>query len=532
MRELRLEELSAEQKIGMVTCALISNFDRTKESDDYVLEQIKNHALGCLWIKWGTKDQDEFIAKVKEVADYPLLIITDAESGLSPYTIGKHNSLGMTDSEELAYEFGKVTAVTARQAGYNVVCDPVVDLVDGQALCAGNVRSLGSDKYKVSKLAVAMARGMRDGGVLTVAKHYPGASKCRQVGRLIDSHMAEVSSQLTKEELLDYCLFPYLELIKEGLLDGIMTAHCRLPNIDPDYPASLSKKVIGIIREQGFDGFAITDALSMMGIVAKFGATDSKGLAVENGNELALVWDTNNIRGYNAVYESYKKGIISDERLDEAVKIILEAQHKVFVREPKFTELTQSDIDAVERINKDSVFAKVDDGLSASVSRDGKHLFVVLVDNDAQLKDGQPAVDTFSGGWYNPKAITESLTELFPNSEITAIRQFPTGMENCRLLEKAVNFDDVVFVLQMEGSAYTGREEFTPRIISLIEAMQVSDQISTIVHFGNPYALAPLPHIPRIIIGTCSQKGVAAAIDVLAGNYPAKGKLTYDVDFE
>ena len=81
MRELKLEELSVEQKIGMVTCALVSNFDRTKESDDFVLELIKNHSLGCLWLKWGTNDGAEFLAKVNEVADYPLLVITDAESG-------------------------------------------------------------------------------------------------------------------------------------------------------------------------------------------------------------------------------------------------------------------------------------------------------------------------------------------------------------------------------------------------------------------------------------------------------------------
>ncbi len=531
MKELKFEELSVEQKIGMVTCGLFEK-GRNPENDEYVYNLIRNHSLGCVWVCQGIPDFEDVMTKLKKTADYPLLIITDAESGFSPYTIGKNNALGMTDNEELAYAFGKITAIQARQKGYNIVCNPILDMSRGAGVCGSNVRSLGSDKHKVAKLTAAIARGMHDGGVLTVGKHYPGSSKRKPGSKLIDPHMAETHSESTKEELLEYNLYPYLELMKEGLLDGIMTAHRRLPNIDPDYPASLSKKVINIIREQGFDGFAITDGLSMMGIVAKFGDTDSKGLSVENGNDIALVWCYDNKEGYDAVYNCYKKGILSDERLNEATKKVLEAQHKVFEMEPKFTEITQDDINAIERINTDSVYVKTDDGIPSSLSRDGKHLFIVLADNEADIKDGKPSIDTFSGGWYSPNAIMDRLAELFPNSESFAIRQFPSQVANFNALHKAVEFDDVVFVTYMEGIAFVGRELFTPRIISLMEAMQVSNQISTVVHFGTPYALETLPHIPRVVVGTCSIKGVMATLEVLAGNYPAKGKLTYDVNLE
>ena len=533
IKELKFEELTVEQKIGMVTCCLIATGDQAPEYKEFVLELIRKHALGCLWVS-PTEENFEFIKKAKEIADYPLLVITDAESGFGDYKIGKHNALGMTDSEELAYEFGKVTAIGARQKGYNVICDPVVDIAPGKSICGGNVRSLGSDKKKIAALAKAMARGIHDGGVLTVAKHYPSASKIPAPGeRLIDSHMAETNSPLTKEKLIDQCLYPYIELIKEGLMDGIMTGHVRLPNIDPDYPASLSKKVIGIIRELGFDGFAITDALEMMGIVAKFGDTDSKGLSVENGNDLALCWTRDVKKGYDAVYDCYKKGILSDERLDEATKIVLAAQHKVYEMQPKFTEITEEDKAAFERINTDSIFAKTDENVPVSISKEGKHLFIVLTDNEAQISDeGKVDVDTFSGGWYYPGKIMNRLDELFPNSKTLALREFPTGWNICCALREAADYDDVVFVTYKDGVAYVGREEFTPRIISTIEAMQVSNQVSTILHFGNPYTLEALPHIPRIIIGGCAQKTTMAALEVLAGNYPAKGKLTYDVKFE
>ena len=55
------------------------------------------------------------------------------------YTIGRQNALGMTDREKLAYTFGKITAVTARKMGYNVVCNPVLDMCHEAEICGANV---------------------------------------------------------------------------------------------------------------------------------------------------------------------------------------------------------------------------------------------------------------------------------------------------------------------------------------------------------------------------------------------------------
>ena len=535
MKELKFEELSVKQKIGMVTCGLIGT-NHTDEGDEFVLQLIKDHALGSVWVNPKAHHFEEIMAKVKAAADYPILIFTDAESGLGDYTIGKHNALGMTDNEDLAYIFGKVTAVQAVKMGYNVVCNPILDNIDYAGVAGSNIRALGSDKYRIAALGKAMARGMHDGGVLTVGKHYPSSKKAHS-GRVIDSHMAETKSYETREELIENALYPYRELMKEGLLDGIMTGHTRLPNIDNEYPASLSKKVIGVIRDLGFEGFAITDALSMMGVVAKFGWHDSKGMSVENGNDIALIWDPKNIEGFKAMYDCYDKGILSDERIDEATKIVLAAQHKVFEMQPKFNEITEEDKALFSKINRDSVYVRTDDGLESSISRDGRHCFIVLAANETEIThDGKVEVDTFNGGWhggwYNPKGIMTRLKELFPNSESRAIRQFPTGYEIQCALEKTLGYDDIIFISYFDAQAYIGKEAHTPRIISMIDALQVDNRVSTVVHFGSPYVLEDFTHIPRILVGGSSLEGVEATFQVLAGNYPAKGKLTYDVKFE
>jgi len=531
MKELRIEELSVKQKLGMVLCEVIrpiEDYENFDESLEHILELIRNHSLGAVWVIPSNARREEVMKKIRETADYPILIVTDAESGLGEHTIGRHNALGVTGSEELAYIFGKVTAITARKMGYNVVCSPVLDMVKDWRVTSANIRSLGSDKYQVTKLATAEAQGLHDGGVLTVGKHYPGGvSKFN-----VDTHMVESPSEATKEELLDYFLYPYLELMKKDLLDGIMASHKKLINIDSEYPTSLSKKVIDIIREQGFDGFSITDALNMMGIKAKYGDTRAKGLCIAAGNDLILPFCTTGM-AYKYLCDCYDEGIITDERLDEAVRRVLEAQHKVLSRTPKFTEITQEDIKAFDRINRDGIYARVDEGFEVPVSQEGKHFFVVLAKNGTDIADdGKVAVDTFSNAWYNPAGIIEKLEKHFPNSEIRAIYQFPTPAQNMNVFEDSLGYEDVIFITYAEAPAFVGTDHLTRRIVALINALQMSGRISTVVHFGNPYVLEELLHIPRIIIGGVSGGSINAALDVLAGDYPAKGVLTYDVNFK
>ena len=517
MKELKFEELSTKQKLGMTFTAFLNGDERTPEEDAFVLDLIKNHSLGSVWIQQSRGGVKELMEKVKEVADYPILVFTDAEGGIAPYTIGRHNAIAATGNEKHAYIFGKVLGVTARKRGYTVVCAPVLDMI------AGSQRSLGTNRDTVSKLATAIAKGMHDGGILNLAKHYPSASNPSKT----DSHMAEPLSPDTREDLLENGLYPYKRLMEEDLLDGVMTGHDKLVNIDPDHPASLSKPVIDVIRDEGFDGIIMTDALNMMGIRAKYGLIESKGRAIAAGNDTILPW-VGNINSFKEYCEAYDKGLIPDERLDEAAKRILAAQHKTTLL-PKDIELTDEEIDLFNSINKDGVYAKTEEGVLPNISRDGNHYFAVMVKCELGIEAmGKPDVDTFSGGWQNPFKVKERILELFPNSTVTFINEFPTGMQNYNIFQDSLGCDELVFLTFSEFVAFTGEERLTHRFVKLVEALQATNRVSTVVHFGNPLVLEELPHMPRWIIGSLSEDSVNACLDVLAGEYSAKGVLTCD----
>lgn len=532
--ELKMEELTTRQKLGLAMVGHIYKMaDKQKQQDniDYTLELIRNHSLGAIWVEPNMPDLAGIMKAIDEASDYPIIIVTDAESGIGEHIIGRHNSIGTTGSEELAYVFGKVTGITARKLGYNMICAPLLDLTHFNVACGGTVRHLGSDKYEVARLGAKISEGLHDAGVLSVAKHYPGGDHPKfTAGKERDSHMSSSSNPLTKDELLEHSLYPYLQLLKRDLMDGIMVGHTLFPNIDPEHPASISKPVIDIIREQGFDGVAMTDALEMMGIVAKFGKSLSKGMAIGNGIDLALTWIENDF-SYNAIIESYEKGIIADERLDEAVRRVLEAQHKVTVYEkPAFSELTEKDLADFDRINRDSIYEKRDEGVSSALSKEGNHCFIVLTMNEMGIDaEGRITNDTMGYYWYRPAEIIKKIKAEFPNSTVMAVPQFSTGAQNWNIVQRALDFDDFVFVTFNEVEPCIGKERLTTRTLSVIDALQVSGKVSAVIHFGNPYVLEDLVHVPRLLIGGTSPKAGQYAIDILEGKYEAKGVLTYDV---
>jgi len=527
MKELKFEELTLEQKFGLVItlnpCGYMHEYpdwDWANEENDFLFDLIKKRALGAVWITPTIPKAQELMKKVKDLADYPILIITDAESGLGDYKIGKHNAVARTDSTDLAYTFGKVTGITARKMGYNVVCNPLLDMGN-----TGSERWLGYNKEKVTALAMAEAKGLHDAGILTVGKHYPSGNNVYGV----DSHMAESISDNTKEELLEYSLYPYMVLNNAGLLDGIMTAHKRFINIDETRPASLSRPVNSIFREQGFNGFSMTDALCMMGIQAKYGDQNPSGLCIEAGNDLALPFGYHSRQYYNDVKECYEKGVLTEEHLNEAVKRILEAQHKVFEMEPKFTELSQADIDRFNSINKKSTVAITDENVPVALPKDGKHFFALMVDNGVKINNGSVDVDTFSNNWKDPAKMTNKLKELFPNSTVEAFYQFPAQEQMSEILSHSLGYENTVFITFAEALAYTGSAHLTRRVETLINAMQITNRISTLIHFGVPTVLDNLAHIPRIIFGGTSEDAVKYAFEALAGEFEPTGKLTYDV---
>ncbi|RYD42106.1 MAG: glycosyl hydrolase, partial [Verrucomicrobiaceae bacterium] len=146
-------------------------------------------------------------------------------------------------------------------------------------------RCWGRDPQRVIDHAGQWNRWLRKRSVVSCAKHFPACGRAQS-----DPHHDLPSSPATLEELLREDVIPYTALMPE--LDSIMLAHVEFPNIDPDYPASLSPRIIRrFLRDQlGFDRhLVLTDDLDMGAITRRYGRGEDVKLAITAGNDLALI---------------------------------------------------------------------------------------------------------------------------------------------------------------------------------------------------------------------------------------------------
>lgn len=537
MKPLNIDKLTLEQKIGqlLMVRGFIDDADR-----EYIYEMLEKRCVGAVQVPWNLVDYERDIREIKEHTDYPILIFADMERGFGKgeYSIPSALSLSITGDEELAYQFGAVTAIEAKRNGYNNIGGPVVDMLDGDKMLS-LTRSFGSqsDIDYVCRMTNAVLRGETDNGVLGIMKHWPSPADIR-----LDGHAFPDVSQYTEEDIINKTLVPYVYSMKNGGLGAVMSTHTYIPEIDDTFPASMSEKIIGILRNAGFEGLLMTDSFAMLGILQKFGEKQCYGMAVKAGHDLILP----NYRvpfktAFELLMEAYNEGIFSEERLNEAVRRVITAQNSTM--EPKgATEVSEYQKQCFARIAKDSICAINDDGTEMVLSKTSKKLFVLIKQNyyrsgiDVQYEIG------FSGGVddNNIDEIKELINSYFPNSEIAVLNQYPNALQIENMLTKAVYADEVIFITYSGAAAYAMGGEFTPQLVHAMEA--AADKLSAIIHVGNPYPLEAVPHYPRILVSVGGRSvnsgtgGHTATLDiclsVLAGEFLPKGKLPFKLNLK
>jgi len=524
MKNLKLEELSVEQKIGMLFCA--RSFAAGNPEDlEFTLDLIRNHALGCIQLPYKNT---ELMKKVREAADYPIIIVMDMEMGypgsqLPPIPL---MSLSACNTPEAYRAYARAIVTDAKAAGYNSTWGPVIDVLACDGPCSV-YRKFSDDPNKVAKAAEYINQVFHNNHFAGCGKHYPGGSHGP-----VDTHMANVDSPSTKEELINKFMVPYRHLMEKGLLPTIMVGHNVQKDVDPDYPASLSKKTIDIIRDMGFDGVCYTDSLAMMAILQLYGEENVLGMAIAAGNDIVLPnYRSSNRKNYEMLLKNYRDGAFTEERLNEAVRRVLALQ-EFLGAQPEQPELfTEEDREVYYNIAKDCITAVTDPGVDAALDPDNKdRLFVVLT--EANSVDKELAQEAITRNWYQPDAIIEKIHEEFPEAEVVTLTDYATARENEYVLTRATEHKEVVFITFCTTRPYLGTDCLTRRTEAMINAFNYSGKLSAVLHFGNPFALKTLNHIPRKLFGYMMPQSQLHAIEVLAGKLPAKGTLPFQIEFQ
>jgi beta-N-acetylhexosaminidase len=178
---------------------------------------------------------------------------------------------------------GFVLAAELLAHGVDLSFAPVLDLDYGDRAVVGD-RSFGRDPQTVAVLAQAVCAGLREAGMASVGKHFPGHGFAQA-----DSHVAMPEDERAFEEIWQEDIAPYRGALRDTLA-AVMPAHVVYPACDAN-PAGFSAFWLqDVLRTRvGFAGAIFSDDLSMEGATRGGGIVERAQRAYEAGCDMVLV---------------------------------------------------------------------------------------------------------------------------------------------------------------------------------------------------------------------------------------------------
>ena len=216
-------------------------------------------------------------------------------------------------ARDVATSIGYVIASELGAHGVDFSFTPVLDLDYGGSSVIGD-RSLHFDPTAVGALGACLVRGLAQGGVAAVAKHFPGHGYAEA-----DSHVAVPRDERAFKEIARKDIVPYKSVIEAGVA-AVMPAHVIYSQVDPN-PAGYSKHWLQeVLRGKlGFQGIVFSDDLSMEGAAVAGGPPERARAALEAGCDMVLL--CNDPQGLDDLLESLKDvSLAQPERLDRMRK--------------------------------------------------------------------------------------------------------------------------------------------------------------------------------------------------------------------
>lgn len=317
-----MRRLSLKERVGQLFIYTIAP-QINKSNKELLRKVVQDYKVGGLLFSGGLmQNQATLTNEAQQMAEVPLMITFDGEWGLSMRLRGtpvfpRNMVLGCIQDDSLIYEYGREVARQCRELGVQVNFAPVADVNINPQNPVINTRSFGESPVNVANKVIAYAKGLEDGGVLSVSKHFPGHGDTD-----VDSHKALPTLPFSRERLDSVELYPFRKAIHAGL-GGIMVGHLEVPVFEEHggLPSSLSRNVVYdlLVRELKFKGLIFTDALAMKGV-----ATNSSVClqALKAGNDLLLV--PRRIKEeVEAVMDAVKRGELSEEEVNEKCRKVL-----------------------------------------------------------------------------------------------------------------------------------------------------------------------------------------------------------------
>ncbi len=342
--ENTIKAMTEEEKIGQLFVNL------TLQRDEKSLEQLVDeyHIGGARWQGGSLEEIYEQNRYFQEHSKVPLLIAANCEAGGNGAVkegtmIATGAACGASRTLDTVRSMAQVSAKEARAIGCNWVFAPVSDVLCNWRNTIVNTRAFGDDPVHVAECSLAYMEEMKKYGIACATKHFPGDGSEER-----DQHLVMGCNDLSVEEWDKSYGYVYQKLIDAGL-PSIMVGHICQPAYskyfcpgmeDKDIkPATLAPELLqNLLREKlGFNGLIITDATHMAGLTSAASRKDQMADAIAAGCDMILFFNDPK-EDIEYVREGLRKGVITKERLQDALYRILGMKAMLGLHEVTFPE--------------------------------------------------------------------------------------------------------------------------------------------------------------------------------------------------
>lgn len=324
-----IAHMTKEEKIGQLFIHLTGS---NKEED--VKEEVSRMHMGGIRFNPRSKEEMwEMNYNFQKCSKIPVLSAVNVESGGNGASkdgtfIGNEMKVAATGDTKYAYELGRICGIETKATGSNWAFAPIVDLVTNWHNPGISVRGWGKDADTVLAMSKEYFRGISESGIVCAMKHFPGDGSDER-----DPHIATSVNALSMEEWDNSYGKVYQGMIEAGV-QAVMPGHIMMPAYQRHFcpglkdedlkPATLSKELLGdLLRGKlGFNGLIVSDASHMVGLTGRAKRSELVPGAIMAGIDMFLFYnDIEEDTRY--MTEAYDKGILTEERLHEALSRIL-----------------------------------------------------------------------------------------------------------------------------------------------------------------------------------------------------------------
>ena len=287
----------------------------------------ETQAAGIILFKRNIESVEQVVELNRELKAFrperPLSLAIDHEGGrvmrMDPPVIQwpPMMNVGTYDDLTLTQAVGKAMGHELRSLGFDIDFAPVLDVHTNPANPVIGDRAFSTKPNQVGKHGLAFWQGLSSAGVGGCGKHFPGHGDTTQ-----DSHLELPTLEHCLERLREIEWPPFHQAIQGGL-DAIMTAHVLFPELDEFHPATFSKYILDILRnELNFEGLIISDDLEMKAAAERYTYEEMPILGLNAGVEHFLICHKPEpiLEVYRGIMLGIEQEKISHQTLFEASK--------------------------------------------------------------------------------------------------------------------------------------------------------------------------------------------------------------------